>query len=51
VTQQYCCVTGRREGTIYERAILLGLGALDSEERAQHPTLWRFVTLYYNIII
>ena len=35
-----------REGAIYGRAILLGWGALEWEERAQHPTLWRFVTLY-----
>jgi hypothetical protein len=35
-----------REGAIYGRAILLGLGALEWEERAQCPTLWRFVTLY-----
>ena len=38
-----------REGAIHERAILLGLGALEWEERAQHPTLWRFVTLYYIV--
>ena len=38
-----------REGAIYGRAILLGLGALEWEERAQHPTLWRFVTLYYIV--
>ena len=37
---------GGREGAMYGRAILLGLGALEWEERAQHPTLWRFVTLY-----
>ena len=34
-----------REGTIYGRAILLGMAALGGEERAQHPTVWRFVTL------
>ena len=38
-----------REGAIYERAILLGLRALECEERGQHPTLWRFVTLYYIV--
>ena len=27
----------------------LGLGALEWEERGEHPTLWRFVTLY-NIV-
>ena len=31
---------GGREGAMYGRAILLGLGALEWEERAQHPTLW-----------
>eukprot|EP01047_Picozoa_sp_COSAG01_P032085 COSAG01_NODE_2304_length_7949_cov_5.517962_7_plen_51_part_00 len=31
---------------MYGRAILLGLGTLEWEERAQHPSLWRFVTLY-----
>jgi hypothetical protein len=35
-----------REGTTDGRAILLGLGALGSEDRPQHSTLWRFVTLY-----
>ena len=39
-----------REGAIYGRAILLGLGALEWEERAQHRLLWRFVTLYSIIL-
>ena len=35
-----------RESANYGGAILLGLTALEWEERAQHTTLWRFVTLY-----
>jgi hypothetical protein len=33
--------TRGREGAIYERAILLGLGALEGMHRAQHSTyIW-----------
>jgi hypothetical protein len=38
-----------RESANYGGAILLGLTALEWEERAQHSTLWRFVTLYYIV--
>ena len=37
-----------RESANYGGAILLGLTALEWEERAQHQAQWRFVTLYYG---
>lgn len=38
-----------REGAIYERVILLGLGALEWEEMAQYLLFLRVVKLYYIV--
>ena len=44
----HVCNEGR-ESANYGGAILLGLTALEWEERAQHQLHWRFVTLYYIV--